>query len=84
MDRRIRRLNGCLAIAALIGGAVWAWYGLPQTRATPTVGAHSGGAPVRPGGRVRLPPIEPIQFHLIPRDQPTPLSPSSRPPHPQE
>lgn len=83
MKRRIRKLRRCLVVAALIGGAVWAWYGVDRARETGTPGGHTAASPA-PQHEVRLRPIDPIQLHLIPRTQPTPMSPSFRPPRPPE
>jgi hypothetical protein len=83
MTMRTRRLCRCLAAAALISGAVWAWYGMTRTRETTTPREHSAASPAPAGEEVRPPPIEPIQLHLIPRIQPTPLSPYG-PPRPLE
>lgn len=84
MSGRIRKLRRCLAVLALIGGAVWAWYGAARTRETGTPAGNTTAAPARAAEEVRFRPVEPIQFHLIPRSQPTPMSPSFRPPRPQE
>jgi hypothetical protein len=83
MSRRVKKLHRCLAVAAVIGGAVWVWHGANRTHRTGTLVGHAE-ASTAPQSEVRPAPIESIQLHLIPRSQPTPLSPSFRSPRPPE
>ncbi len=83
MSRRISKLHRCLAVAALVGGAVWAWHGANRTREAGTHRGHAVASPA-PGSEALPQLIEPIQLHLIPRSQPTPMSPSFRPPRSPE
>jgi hypothetical protein len=84
MTRRMRKRCSWLAVVALIGGAGWAWYAVAGRPGTGTPGEPPAVYPASAVEEVRLPPIEPLQFHLIPRSQPTPLSASFQPPRPQE
>jgi hypothetical protein len=76
MKRQARHVYGRLALAALIGGAVWAWRGANRTHQTRGPATHAQ-ASAGPGTEIFRAPIAPIQLHLIPRTQPTPLSSSS-------
>jgi hypothetical protein len=75
MSRRLRKLRRWLAIAGLVGGVVGVWYALAPARPR----GASGRTAASPRSRDTRPAIEPIQFHLIPRTQPTPMSPSFHP-----
>jgi hypothetical protein len=81
MSRRIGKLFIGLMAAGPIGKAVWAWYGADRPHQAGTPPGHGQTSPP-PGSEVRPPSMEPIQMHLLPRSQPTPLSPSFRPPPP--
>ena len=83
MSRQVRRLRNGLMVAALVGGAVWAWYGANPMHRSGTHVGHRGASPA-PQSEGRPPAIEPVQLHLIPRSQPAPLSPSFQPPQSPE
>jgi hypothetical protein len=76
MKKRTRKAVFFLAGAVLIGIVVWAWRGLSHT-SDATQGGRAAKSPSTHGS-VPIKPMEPIQFHLIPRTQPTPLSPSGQ------
>lgn len=84
MSWRVRKLRYCLAITALICGPACGWYAGVWTRATGTPQGNMAASPAPAKKQLRPPPLEPIQFHLIPRSQPTPMSPTLRPPRPQQ
>ena len=84
MSGRFPKLRRCFAVLALSGGALWAWYGLARTRETGTPAGKTTVSSTRAAEEVRFRPVEPIQFHLISRTQPTPMSPSFRPPRSQK
>ncbi len=77
MSWRARKLRYCVSITAAFGVAAYAWYTGVWARATPQGNMAVSPAPAQE--HLRPPPLEPIQFHLIPRSQPTPMSPTHRP-----
>jgi hypothetical protein len=81
--RCVQRFCGSFAVAVLVGGAVWAGYELARTRAREAPGEPAATS-ARAAEKVQPPPVAPLQLHLIPRAQPTPLSPSYQPRRPQE
>jgi hypothetical protein len=77
MSRRLRKLLYGLGVTALVGGTVWAWYGSSRTHTRETPGRDTKTS--APRAKARPSSIEPIQMHLIPRRQPTPMSPFYEP-----
>jgi hypothetical protein len=67
MNLRRRFLCGSLAI----GGAVWAASAFLAPRFSERAALSSGEEEA-----IRVLPVEHVQFHLIPRTQPTPASPT--------
>lgn len=71
MKRKMRKLRRWFAVTGFLALGFIAWYGMRTAPEKPTT-AQPAPAPAE----LIVPPIELVQMHLIPRTQPTPLSPS--------